>query len=470
MTPRPQQSRGFIATLLASALLAGCASFPDLALHWQRTDPTTLGATETTVAWPASDWWRQYDDPVLAGLIDKALADNPTLQVAEARLNKARANAGLAESSLWPRLDADLDSTRRRFSDNGDIPPPLAGSIANLNKARLNAGWEIDFFGRNRAALDAALGQARAAEADAQAARNLLAADVARRYFKLAALFEQRAIAEETLKQRRDIRTLVQQRVDAGLDTGVELKQAEGAVPDIRRDLGSVDEQITLTRHALAALTGQSASATAELAPRQAAAPVQALPENLPADLIGRRPDLVAARWRVEAAIRNTDAAKAAFYPNVNLVGLIGLNSIGFANWGKSESREWGLGAAIHLPIFDAGRLRAGLRGASADTDEAVASYNATLLDALREVADDIASQQAVERQLHEQTQALQAAEAAFALARQRYAAGLGNYLTVLSAETGVLTQRRIASDLKARHIDNNLQLIRALGGGYTAG
>lgn len=458
------------APLLAAALLAGCAGFPDAGPRLARTDPAALGASEAAIAWPSGDWWLQYDDPVLSGLIAKALADNPSLRIALARQDKALANAGVAESNLWPRLDADIDSTRRRFSAHGEMPPPLAGAVADMNRARLNGAWEIDFFGRNRAALDAALGQARAAEADARAARNLLAADVARRYFKLAALFEQRAIAEATLKQRRDIYALVQRRVAAGLDTGVELKQAEGAVPDIRRDLGSVDEQIALTRHALAALTGQPASATAELAPRLGTVPMQPLPGSLPADLIGRRPDLVAARWRVEAAIRNTDAAKAAFYPNINLIGLAGFSSIGFANWSKGDSREWGLGAALHLPIFDAGRLRASLRGAAADTDEAVASYNATLIEALREVADDIASQQAVERQLQEQAQALRAAEAAYELARQRYAGGLGNYLTVLSAETGVLTQRRIASDLKARHIDNNVLLIRALGGGYAAG
>ena len=458
-----------LAVGLSVVLLAGCAAMPDVASLFRPAEPAALGAAETAVAWPAADWWKRYDDAELAKLIDTALADNPGLQAAQARLLKARAGADLADAALWPKLDADIDATRRRFSEGGDIPPPMAGNSVGLGHARLNGQWEIDFFGRNRAALAAAVGQARAAEAEAQAARVLIASDVARRYFRLAALLEQRAIAADTLRQREAIHALVQARVKAGLDSGVELKQAEGALPDMRRDLGAIDEQIAIARHALAALTAQAPGATEKLVPTLAAVPQQPLPASLPADLVGRRADLVGARWRVEAALRNTDAARAAFYPNVNLIGLAGFTSVGLSNWFNGGNREWGLGAAIHLPIFDAGRLRAGLRGASADADAAVANYNETLINALREVADDIVSQQAIEGQQREQAQALQAAEAAFALARERYGAGIGNYLSVLATEGNVLTQRRLASDLKARHLDTNLQLVRALGGGYQA-
>jgi outer membrane protein TolC len=171
----------------------------------------------------------------------------------------------------------------------------------------------------------------------------------------------------------------------------------------------------------------------------------------------------------VEASSRDIDAAKAAFYPNINLVALAGFSSIGVSNWFKGGSRELGLGAAIHLPIFDSGRLRANLRGTTADADAALESYNATLIQAVREVADQITSQRAVERQAKEQQAAQAAAEGALELALQRYRAGLGTYLTVLTAETNVLAQRRTSIDLKARGIDVNLQLIRALGGGYAA-
>lgn len=458
-----------LTAITAALLLAGCASFAGIEPAARPMAPAALGARLEPAAWPAVAWWRSFADPVLDRLIEQALAGNPSLGVAEARLAKARAGAGVAESALGPQLNADVDSSRRRFSEHGEIPPPFAGSTQNLGHADLNGSWELDFFGRNRAALDAALGAARAAEADAQAARLLLASDVARNYYRLAALLEQREVARATLAQRDTILKLVDSRVQAGIDSNVELRQAEGALPEIRRDLEALEEQIGLARHALAALTGQGPEAAAEVAPTLAAVRPQALPATLPADLIGRRADLAAARWRVEAAARDIDAAKAAFYPNINLVALAGFSSIGLDNWFKGGSREWGLGAAVHLPLFDSGRLRANLRGMTADADAAVESYNATLIQAVREVADQITSQQAIERQAKEQQAAQAAAESALDLALQRYRAGIGTYLTVLTAETNVLAQRRTGVDLKARRIDANLQLIRALGGGYAA-
>lgn len=458
-----------LTALLLAMTLAGCASFAGIEPSAKLTSPSTLGADKALIEWPASGWWRRFDDPTLSALIDHALAGNPSLKLAEARVIKAQAVAGIAESALWPQLNANADSTRQRLSEFGTTPPPLAGTTQNINHASLNASWELDFFGRNRAALDAALGNARAAEADAQAARVLLASNVARGYFGLARLFEQREVARATLAQRQAILQLIDSRVEAGIDTRVELRQAQGALPEIRRDIDALDEQIGLARHALAALTGQGPEALADLAPPLTTAHPQPLPKTLPADLIGRRADLSAARWRVEAAVRNVDSAKALFYPNINLVALAGFSSIGIGNWFKAGSREVGLGAAIHLPIFDAGRLRANLRGVSADADAAVDSYNATLIEALREVADQITSQQAIERQAQEQQAAQKAAEDALDLALQRFRAGLGTYLTVLTAETNVLAQRRISIDLKARGIDTNLQLIRALGGGFAA-
>ncbi len=456
-----------LTALVLAMALAGCASFAGIAPTAKTTAPAALGAAQAPIEWPATAWWRQFDDAKLAALIERALAGNPSLQLVETRVVKARAAAGIAESALWPQLNASADSTRQRLSEFGTTPPPLAGTIRNINHAGLNASWELDFFGRNRAALDAALGQARAAEADAQAARVLLASNVARGYIGLARLLEQREVARATLAQREAILQLVGSRVEAGLDTKVELRQAEGSLPEIRRDIEALDEQIGLARHALAALTGQGPESVVDLAPTLATVRPQALPKALPADLIGRRADLAAARWRVEAAARDVDGAKAQFYPNINLIALAGFSSIGLSNWFKAGSREVGFGAAIHLPIFDAGRLRANLRGVSADADAAMASYNATLIEALREVADQITSQQAVAGQAREQQAAQQAAEGALDLALQRYRAGLGTYLTVLTAEANVLAQRRISIDLKARGIDSNLQLIRALGGGF---
>jgi NodT family efflux transporter outer membrane factor (OMF) lipoprotein len=266
---------------------------------------------------------------------------------------------------------------------------------------------------------------------------------------------------------------LIRQRVQAGLDTTVELRQGEGALPEARQQIGQIDEQIALTRHALAALTAQPPQALDSLVVAPGAARLTALtaslPTSLPADLLGRRADITAARWRIEAAGSDVASAQAAFYPNINLTAFAGLASIGLDRLINAGSEQYGAGPAIRLPIFDAGRLRANLRGKTADLDAAVESYNAAVLEAVHETADPISSLRAIAGQQREQAQAQAAAESAYDLAMQRYRAGLSTFLVVLNAEAGVLNQRRQAADLKARAWDAQIALIRALGGGYAA-
>jgi len=292
---------------------------------------------------------------------------------------------------------------------------------------------------------------------------------VARSYVQLARLIDQRDVAKRSLAQRDEILALIRQRVDAGLDTKVELRQGEGALPETRAQLEALEEQITLARHSLAALTGQGPQALDQLTPQLQAVQAVPLPANVPADLLGRRADISAARWRVEAAGNDVASAKAQFYPNVSLTAFAGLSSLGLDRLFKSGSEQWGVGPAIHLPIFDSGRIRANLRGKSADFDVAVETYNAAVIDAVRDVADQISSLQSIARQQTEQVQAQAAAESAYDFAVQRYKAGLGTYLTVLNAEASVLAQRRSATDLKARALDTQVALIRSLGGGYVA-
>jgi NodT family efflux transporter outer membrane factor (OMF) lipoprotein len=458
---------------LASSLvltLAGCASSAGIASAAKPVAPASLGlsADAATPAAPvAADWWKAFGDSTLNGLVDRALADSPNLKVAQARLARASASADLTRAADGPQLNASLDASHQLFTKNGLYPAPLAGSIQDTGTLQLNGSWELDFFGRNRAALDAALGSQRAAQADIQAARVLLAANVARGYVQLARLTEQRAVAARALEQRGETLSLVRQRVDAGLDTTVELRQGEGALPETRVQLEQLDEQIAIARHSLAALTGQAPNALDQLAPQLQAISLVPVPSAIPADLLGRRADIDAARWRVEAATKDVSSAKAQFYPNVNLTAFVGLSSIGLDRLLRSSSEQWGVGPAIRLPIFDSGRLRANLRGKSADLDVAIETYNGAVFDALRDVADQLSSLQSIARQQAEQANAQQAAESAYDLARQRYKAGLGTYLVVLNAETNVLNQRRSATDLKARTLDAQVALVRALGGGY---
>ena len=178
--------------------------------------------------------------------------------------------------------------------------------------------------------------------------------------------------------------------------------------------------------------------------------------------------DVAAARWRVQAAEQSVDSARAQFYPNINLTAFAGFSSIGFDKLVQSSSAQWGVGPAIRLPLFEGGRLRANLKGKAADLDAAIETYNAAVVDAVHDVADQLTSTKAIERQQAEQQAAQRSAETAYAIAVQRYEAGLGNYLNVLNAETAVLAQRKLAVDLAARSVDTQIQLIRALGGGFT--
>ncbi|HSN32339.1 MAG TPA: efflux transporter outer membrane subunit [Ideonella sp.] len=457
------------APLALAALLAACASPGAIAPAATPRPATEVGLQDTAdhAALVTPTWWTAFGDPQLDALVGRALADNPGLKAVDARARKAAAAVAGARAEEAPRVDGSLDATRQRYTENGLYPPPIAGSVQTSANLQATLHWDLDFFGRNRAALAAAIGAERAAAAETAAARLQLTGNVARGYVGLARLLEQRRIAERSLAQRDEVLSLVRQRVGAGLDTNVELRQAEGALPEVRAQIEALDEQIALARHALAALSAQPPAALDALAPELRAVHAVDVPAALPVDLLGQRADVSAARWRVEAATQDVAQARTLFYPNVDLMAFVGLNSFGLDRLLRAGSENFGVGPALRLPLFDAGRLRANLRGRTADLDAAVESYNAAVLDAVRDAADQIASLQSVGRQQGEQAAAQGAAESAYDLALQRYRAGLGTYLVVLTAETNVLAQRRAAAELKARALDAQVALARALGGGY---
>jgi NodT family efflux transporter outer membrane factor (OMF) lipoprotein len=463
-----------IAVAVASSVvltLSGCANSAGIASTAQTIAPASVGVDANAAAAPtvAADWWRSFGDSTLNDLVDRALAGSPSLKVAQARFERAQAAVAGAQAADGLKVDGEADVTRQRFSGNGIFPPPLGDATFTIGNAQLSASYDFDFFGRNRAAIEAAVGAQRATLADTQAARIMLASNVARSYVQLGRLFAQREVAVRSLTQRDEILSLIKQRVQGGLDTNVELRQGEGALPESRQQIEQLDEQIALARHALAALTAQAPNALDNLVVPLRTVQAVPVPGAIPADLLGRRADISAARWRIEAATSDVKNAKASFYPNINLSAAIGLNAIGLNHLVNATSEQYSYGPAITLPIFDAGRLRANLRGKTADLDAAIESYNGAVIDAVHDAADQISSVRSIERQQLQQVSAQAAAESAYDLATQRYKAGLGTYLTVLNAEATVLNQRRLAADLKARALDVQIALIHALGGGYVA-
>ena len=461
-----------------AAALAGCASMKGLHTRSQATDPARLesarsfaGAKADASAWPAEDWWRALGDPQLDKLMEEALAGSPSLRLAHARVDRALAFAEAAGAPLMPQLSGSVDATRQRFSKNGLIPPPFAGQWRWQNQAQLNFSYEFDFWGKNAAAYASALGQAKAAEVDAYAARLVLASALARAYVQLARGYDQLDLAREIVAQREKTRSLVAERLQAGLDSRIELKQAEASLPEARERVIQYEETIALARNQLAALAGQGPDRGLALErPKLAASSAPALPSLLPVDLLGRRPDVVAGRWRVEAAAKDIDNARAQFYPNVNLIAFAGFQALGWSKLLDLGSRTIGVGPALRLPIFDGGRLRGNLGERNADYDAAVEQYNQTLVDALREVADQLAAFRSLQQQAPETRAGLSTSQEAYELSLERYRAGLANYLTVVQAEALVTAQRSLAADLRARELDAAIGLVRALGGGYPGG
>jgi NodT family efflux transporter outer membrane factor (OMF) lipoprotein len=466
--------RAPLASLLAALLAAACANFDGLAPKAVQADPAALaasralaGASVSSAAWPSSAWWQRFGDPQLNLLIAEALAGNPGVGSARARIDRAVALAASSGAALAPQANASAEVTRQHFSANGIFPPPLAGSWKTQTQLAASFSYEFDLWGRNRAAYEAALGQVRAAEVDAYAVRLLLAANVSRAYAQLGRSFEQLELARATLAQREAIFDLIGQRVSAGLDSDVELKQAEASIPGARVRIAQMEEEIALGRNLLAALLGQGPDRGLDIARPQMREHSIALPSALPADLLGRRPDVVAQRWRIEAARQDILAAKGQFYPNINLIALVGVQSISFSRLFSSGSEIPSFGPALRLPLFDGGRLRGNLAARDADYDLALEQYNQTLIDAMREVVDQLASLRSVDAQRVELERALASARRAYELALARYRAGIGSYLQVLAAEAPLLEQQSLQANLRAQQLELSINLVRALGGGF---
>ena len=458
----------------ASVLIGGCASTAGLSTQAEMRSATQLAAerslagTSVSAPWPRTDWWKSLNDPQLDRLIDEALATSPSLRVAEARTRQALAVARTAKSALYPQVNADAELTREHPSRNGATPLPPGSSWATLHQLEATLSWEIDFWGKNREAYESALGAARVADIDAHAARLALSVDIAHAYVQLQRGYLLLDIAEATLRQRDQIYTLTRDRNAAGVDSLLEVKQAESALPATREQIAQLHEAIELSRNQLAALLGHGPDRGLSIARPTASAGLSGtLPSALPAELLGRRPDLTAQRLRIEALSHDIASARAEFYPNVNLAAFVGLQSLGAAGFLSSASRMIGFGPAVTLPIFDAGRLRGNLAAKNAGYDVAVEQYNQMLADALRDVVDQLASFRSVDEQRKEQALAVATARQAYDLALLRYREGIGNYLQVLTTESQWLSQQSLDAELQARRLTLSIDLVRALGGGF---
>lgn len=460
------------------ALLAGCVSPAERdtpvaqSIAPSSVESQRTFSSATSGAWPGTRWWTVFGDSQLDGLIDEALAGNPTLRIARARVAQASALVDAAVAFASPGAMGGLDVTRQHFSLSGTVPPPVAGTTRTTARLAMDLSYELDYAGKNAAAIAAARAGEAASGADADAARIALSSAVARTYFLLQSLFAQRVIAEREVGQAEKRVELTRQRFGAGLDTEATVSRAQSLPPDLRANIAQVEGAIALARNQLAALAGKGPDRGLAIVAAQGTAQgtSHSIPANLPLDLVGRRPDLTAARWRAEAAAHETEVARLRFLPNVNLLAFVGVASLGLDRLFAAGSEIAGVGPAIRLPLFAAGNLQAGLRGRQADYDLAVERYNELVLDAVREVADQVHTRRALEAERRERGGALAASDRAHRLTLDRYRAGLANYLEVLDAEAPLFGLQRAETDLRARALQAEVSLYRALGGGYEDG
>lgn len=466
--------RGVIAASCAVVLLSSCASFKGINTSANLNQPadyaTTSSLPEQRGQWPDASWAQTIGGASLQALVDEAIAGNPNLQVAAARVAGAKAAADAAGANARPSWSLNGSSTYQRYTEHGIFPPPLAGAYKSDNELSLNFSYDFDFWGKHAAELRSALSAGKAAQAEQYNARLMIATAVARAWVQLARQYAQLDLNQEQLTVGENIERLTKLRFKVGLDTQTDNQQTHQQLASLRAERAQLNEAIALTRNQLAALLGKGPDRGLQIErPSLPSEVAIALPDALPLTLLGRRPDIVAARWNVEAAQSDIDTAKTEFYPNVNIMAFAGFSSLGLSNLLNSGSRVVGIGPAIRLPILDSGSLRANLKGRVASYDGLVAMYNQTLTEALHDVADQVQSSRAAALQSEQQQLATQASANNLKLAQQRERVGTTNMLPVLSAQMTWLSQRRVDLDSQARRSDLRIGLIKALGGGFDA-
>ena len=463
-----------LAMALGTLLLAGCVSpgglrpqQAPLAANSLAMGNTLSGVPRQAAAWPAADWWRSFHDAQLDHLIHVALASNPDLAVAAARVRQADAVAAGADAARMPTLGAGVSADGIRIPPTV-IGPPIGGHYATLWRAGLSFNYTFDLWGGQRAQWEAAVDQARAVAVAASAARLQLAADVTRAYVDYAYAGQSVAILKANLARSAQLLELTRKRVAAGVDNHMQLAAASAAQATASQQLEAAQRGERAAALTLAALCGQGPGFADSLhAPAPLRAAPLALPATLPAALLARRPDVTAALWRVEAEARAIKVARAAFLPNINLAAGLGLASLGAGNLLEGASHYEQFAPAISLPLFDGGRLRANLAGQDAAFDAAVAQYNGVLVQAIHQVADGVSATQSLDRELRAQEQAHAAAALSWKLAQDQLDAGVISEMQALQVQQYLLQAEQRLAQLRADRLSAGVSLVVALGGGY---
>ena len=457
-------------------ILAACA--PEHATVSPIKTQTTAASVNTVLNhqdWPKNEWWKAYNDPELNGLIAKALSDAPDMQIARQRITLAEAQAKAAMASDGPQIDFSADAERQKMSAEGLMGPfaitdPAAGTTGpwyTNGTFGLTAGWDLDLWGKNRAQVEARIGKVNAQKAELEQTRQLLASSVARLYWE----WQTQAAVGEVLAQIKHEqdniigadRELYQHGITSsveGVETDINASKTEEQLAEVNGKMKAIEARLVALTNASSVKLTRHALPTVEAS----------LPSTLGYELLARRPDLQEAHWYIEASMSEVEAARAAFYPDVNLMAFLQQDALHLSDLFRSSAQQMGVTAGLTLPIFDSGRLNAGLDIAQAQNNLSVANYNKAVVEAVNQVAHTASEVETLMAKNSHQQQVEKDAARVVALAQARFSAGIVAGSRVSEARIPALKEHLEGLLLKGQYVGATLQLTSALGGGYHHG
>ena len=461
------------AVLAAAVTLGGCSMAPKLTLP----DVPAAAAYKELAPWtpaqpadatPRGDWWTVFGDADLDALQMRLIQHSPDLAAALARYSQAKAYSDQLRSGLFPSLVLDANAQRDRQSNMRPLRGANSPADYNSFTVGVQAAYELDLWGRIRNEVAAGKFQAQASAADFESARLSLQAQLADDYVVLRGLDQQIALLNETVVAYEKALALTGSRHDGGIASGLDVARAETQLGTSRSLVAQTFALRAVSEHAIAALIGESASQFS-IEPRRAPIALPEVPVGVPAALVQRRPDIAAAERRIAASNANVGVARAAFFPDVTLSAAFGYQSTAAGSWLTAPNAFWSIGPSLLVSLFDAGKRKAQVAQAQAALDEAGSIYRGIVLSAFAQVEDGLALEHHYRTAALEEHSATGAAERALDISLTRYQEGEVGYLEVVTSQTAALQAQLDSLDLDTRELRASVQLIRALGGGWTS-
>lgn len=460
--------------------LSGCAWLHDEKPAIAETDIAQLRTPQIPKAamqkWPGSDWWTDYHNPQLNALVAQALKDSPSIAVVQQRVEVAKAHIKMSEASDGPQVDFGADVERQKMSAEGVMGPfalddPAAGTTGpwyTNGTFGLQGRYELDLWGKNRAHIQSALGVYQAKQAELAEARLLVSSAVVELYWDIQTYMA----LKQTLMDLREQETLIaktdRQLYDQGVTSSIDDTSTSIRLAKIDEQIDASKGRLRLLQTSLQAMLGMNAPAV-QLTPVTLPEMKDSLPSVLGYELLARRPDLQAAHWYIEASLSAVDAAHAAFYPSINLMGFLQYDALHMSDLFRSSAQQMGAIAGLTLPVFDSGRLNANLDIVRANSNLSIASYNKAVVEAVSDVAKSASQVQTLsDENAHQQT-VLDGSQHIYSLAQQHFSVGIISGAQVAKAKLPLLQEQAKKIQLQGEWISADIRLIRALGGGYRA-